>query len=55
MAYYWLVLYSVEYGKYSDYILEYERAIAEGFPVHVVKYEDMKLVSQAKCTLYTFY
>merc|ERR1711860_82973 len=34
-----------EYGRYTDYLLEWERAIKSesiGFPLHIVYYEDLK-------------
>ncbi|XP_045172039.2 sulfotransferase 1B1-like [Mercenaria mercenaria] len=44
----WLPVYiqgKMEYGKYTDYLTEWENAIKEGigFPLHVVYYENIKL------------
>ncbi|XP_045172035.2 sulfotransferase 1E1-like [Mercenaria mercenaria] len=44
----WLPLYLEGYledGKYTDYLLEWERAITDGldFPLHLMFYEDLKL------------
>ena len=41
---------SVEYGKYTDYLRSYDQAIQDGigFPLHVMYYEDLKLV----CIMY---
>ncbi|XP_053376566.1 uncharacterized protein LOC123535334 [Mercenaria mercenaria] len=44
----WLPVYlqgKLEYGKYTDYLLEWEKAMEEGvgFPLHVMYYEDLKI------------
>ncbi|XP_053376110.1 sulfotransferase 1E1-like [Mercenaria mercenaria] len=44
----WLPLYlegKLEDGRYTDYLLEWEKAITEGmdFPLHLMFYEDLKL------------
>jgi hypothetical protein len=41
------MLFAVAFGKYSDYLLEWEKAMKGdvGFPLHVVYYENLQLVS----------
>lgn len=44
----WLPVYTegkLEYGKYSEYLLDWERLVdnGAGFPLHIVYYEDLKM------------
>jgi hypothetical protein len=38
--------FTVEYGKYTDYLKEWEKEIQNGvgYPLHIMYYEDMKIV-----------
>lgn len=49
----WLPIFlagKMEYGKYTDYLLEWEKVITKGkdFPIHLMYYEDLKLDGEAE-------
>ena len=46
-----------EYGKYSEYLIEWKRQVKNGpgYPLHIMFYEDLKMVSETiDIIIYTY-